>query len=349
MRRLSSVGIPAPEETIVPNSHAFQSVVLAGAVAVSASMIGFAALPQASGPSAQTRAVALTSGETDIYLPNSTTFDPTVSNGFPPFFDVQQGPEMWFLSPPVGQLEAADLSGTDTQTTIGSFVNDYFTESSEKSLGAVAPSPGSEIDLANFGGGYENELAYSLDGSGGYTVSDTLITPSGDYTIPLGSTVTEASAVVPADAYSFADLVTSIQNTVGVADGWFSEAPTAFAAGEYPLGLSEELAGFNNLTVGVGNDLLTNGYAVLTASDGNAGYDLINPGQPADFATALTQVHTDLADIQMDLTNAMTDFGSGNDYFGLVDLGSVATDSTSATDAIILGLFDSLIGAAVTD
>jgi hypothetical protein len=152
-----------------------------------------------------------------------------------------------------------------------------------------------------------------------------------------------------ADGYSFAELIESIQNTVGVADGWFSEAPTAFAAGEYPLGLSEELAGFNNLTVGVGNDLLTNGYAVLTASDGNAGYDLINPGQPADFATALTQVHTDLADIQMDLTNAMTDFGSGNDYFGLVELGSVATDSTSATDAIILGLFDSLIGAAVTD
>jgi hypothetical protein len=68
-----------------------------------------------------------------------------------------------------------------------------------------------------------------------------------------------------------------------------------------------------------------------------------------DFATALTQAHADLAAIQMDLTNAMTDFGSGNDYFGLVDLGAVATDSTSASDAIILGLFDSLVGAAVTD
>jgi hypothetical protein len=211
----------------VPNSPAFHSVALAGAAAIGASLIGFAALSQTSGPPTQTRAVQLTSGESELIAP--------------------------------------------------------------------------------------------FDGA------------------------------AQADGYSFMDLLTSIQNTVGAADGWFTSADTAFAQGEYPLALSEELAGFNNLTVGVGNDLLTNGYAVLTMSDGNAGYALENPGQPADFATALTDVQESLSNIQTDLTNAMTDFGSGNDYFGLVDLGSVATDSTSATDAIILGLFDALTGAAVTD
>jgi hypothetical protein len=210
----------------VPNRPLFQPVALAGAVAISASLIGFAALPQTSGPPTQTRAVQLTSGE--------------------------------------------------------------------------------------------SELIASFDGA------------------------------AQADGYTFTDLLSSIQHTVSYGDGWFTSADTAFTHGEYPLALSEELAGFNNLTVGVGNDLLTNGYAALTMSDGNAGYDLVNPAQPQDFATALTDAQESLSHIQMDLTNAMTDFGSGNDYFGLLDLGSVATDSTSATDAIILGLFDSIPGMLFT-
>ncbi len=207
----------------MPNRPLFQPVALAGAVAISASLIGFAALPQASSPPAQTLAVQLTSGESELIAP--------------------------------------------------------------------------------------------IDGA------------------------------AQADGYSFADLITSVQNTVSYGDGWFSSAETAFSHGEYPLALSEGLAGFNNLTVGVGNDLLTNGYAALTGSDGNAGYDLINPGQPVDFASALIQVHTDLADIQQDLNVALTEFANGDSYFGLVNLGQISIDSTNATDAVILGLFDSLTGA----
>ena len=210
----------------MPNRPLFQPVALAGAVAISASLIGFAALPQASAPPAQTLAVQLTSGESELIAP--------------------------------------------------------------------------------------------IDGA------------------------------AQADGYSFADLITSVQNTVSYGDGWFSSAETAFSHGEYPLALSEGLAGFNNLTVGVGNDLLTNGYAALTGSDGNAGYDLINPGQPVDFASALIQVHTDLADIQQDLNVALTEFANGDSYFGLVNLGQISIDSTSATDAVILGLFDSLTGAPET-
>jgi hypothetical protein len=121
----------------VPNRPLLQPVALAGAVAISASLIGFAALPQTSGPPTQTRAVALTSGETELIAP--------------------------------------------------------------------------------------------FDGA------------------------------AQADGYTITDLLSSIQNTVNYGDGWFSSAETAFTHGEYPLALSEELAGFNNLTVGVGNDLLTNG------------------------------------------------------------------------------------------
>jgi hypothetical protein len=168
-----------------------------------------------------------------------------------------------------------------------------------------------------------------------------------DLIVPLD--VSGLAGAADPDGYSFAELITSIQDTVGAADKWFSEVPTAFAEGNYPLALSEELAGFNNLTVGVGNDLLTNGYAVLTMADGNAGYALENPGQPADFATALTEAQESLSNIQQDLTLALNDFASGDNYFGLADLGQISVDSTNATDAIILGLFDSLTGAAVSD
>jgi hypothetical protein len=160
--------------------------------------------------------------------------------------------------------------------------------------------------------------------------------------------VASLAGAAQADGYSFTDLLTSIQNTVGAGDGWFSSASTSFAEGEYPLALSEELAGFNDLTVGVDSDLLANGYAFLTGSDGNAGFVLENPGQPADLAATLNEFNEFLGQAQSSFTDALTAFGTGDEYFGLVDLSEVGINSTYATDAIILGLFDVLTGAAVT-
>ena len=338
------------------NRPFLQPVALAGAVAISASLIGFAALQQTSPPS-QTRAVVLTAGDAEIFLPDLSTFTPTVAEGFPPVEEVLQGAEQWSLINSPGVV--VNLDGNDTQTTIGSFVNNDFLERGgvEGGAGAGVPLPasGSEIDLMSFGGGYESEWANLVDENGGHTITDTIITPFGDYTIPLGSTppppesdVVSVAAAVPAAAYSFTDLVTSIQNTVSAGEGWFTSADTAFTHGEYPLALSEELAGFNNLTVGVGNDLLTNGYAALTGDGGNAGYALENPPQPQDFATALAEFQTSLTSIQQDFAGAFTEFASGQTYFGLIDLGQVGVDSTSGTDAIILGVFDSIPGMVFT-
>jgi hypothetical protein len=160
--------------------------------------------------------------------------------------------------------------------------------------------------------------------------------------------VASLAGAAQADGYSFTDLLTSIQDTVGAGGGWFTSAATSFAEGEYPLALSEELAGFNDLTVGVDSDLLTNGYAFLTGSDGNAGFVLENPGQPADLATTLNVFNELLGQAQTDFTEALTAFGTGDEYSGLVDLSDFGINSTYATDALILGLFDSLTGAAVT-
>lgn len=333
-----------------------KTVAIAGAAAISAGLIGFAALSQTPHQSPQTRPVTLTAGETEIFLPDLSTFTPTVAAGFPPVEEVLQGAEKWDLSNSPG-IEVI-LNGTDTQSTIGSFVNDDFLESGGLAggagAGAVLPYPGSEIDLMNFGGGFENEWLSLIDSDGGKTITDTFITPFGNYTIPLGSTPPTESgdisvaAAVPAAAYSFADLQSSIDITTAAADKQFGLAEAAFTQGQYPLALSEALGGLNNQTVGVNNDLLVNGYAALTGVGGNAGYALENPPQPLDLAIALTEVQTSLANVQQDFSVAFTDFASGDTYFGLVNLGQASVDSTSATDAIILGLFDSLIGAGAS-
>ena len=362
----------------MPNRPLFQPVALAGAVAISASLIGFDALPQASGPSTQTRAVQLTSGESELIAPLDGAAQ---ADGYS-FSDliasvqntVNYG-ESWFTSAETaftqGEYPLAlseELAGfNDLTVGVG---NDLLTNGyaaltgSDGNAGYVLDNPGQPVDFASALIQVHTDLAdiqqdlnvaltefangdsyFGLVNLGQISIDSTNATDA--VILGLFDSLTgapETAAAAQADGYTFADLLTSIQNTVSSGDGFFTSAETALTHGEYAVALSDELAGFNNLTVGVGNDLLTNSYAALTMSDGNAGYDLEAPGQPGDFATALVQVHQDLAFIQTDLSLAMTDFGSGDTYSGLVDLGSVATDSTNATDAIILGLFDSIPG-----
>ncbi len=365
----------------MPNRPLFQPVALAGAVAISASLIGFAALPHTSGPPTQTRAVQLTSGESELIAP----FDGAAQADGYSFADlvtsvqntVSYG-ESWFNSAETafthGEYPLAlseELAGFNNLTVgVG---NDLLTNGyaaltgSDGNAGYDLDNPGQPVDFATALIQVHTDLAdiqqdlnvaltelssgetyFGLANLGQISIDSTNATDA--VILGLFDSLTgapETAAAAQADGYSFADLFTSVQNTANYGESWFTSAETAFTHGAYAVALSDELAGFNNLTVGVGNDLLTNGYAALTMSDGNAGYDLEAPGQPGDFATALVQVHQDLAAIQTDLSLAMTDFGSGDSYFGLVDLGSVATDSTSATDAIILGLFDSIPGVIV--
>lgn len=331
----------------MPNSR-IQIVAVAGAAAVSASLVGLAALQSTSGPSAQTRAVALTAGDTEIFLPDLSTFTPSVAEGFPPVEEVLQGAETWSLANSPGVI--VNLDGNDTQTTIGSFVNNDFLERGgvEGGAGAGVPLPasGSEIDVMNFGGGFQSEWANLVDDNGGHTITDTFMTPFGNYTIPLGSTAAEVAAAAPADAFS--GLESSIEFNTSAAETAFGLAQTAFTAGEYPLALSEALDGFNNLTVGVSNDLLVNGYTALSGGGIYAEFVLQNPGQPTDLAVAFDSAHEFLAQAQGLLTEAVTDFGLGNTISGLTELGGVSVDSTYASDAIILGLFDSIPGMLLT-
>jgi hypothetical protein len=147
--------------------------------------------PPSSQPSVQTPTIHLTASDAgEIFTPDATTFDPAVTEGYPPLLELQQGTETWdFANPPVGTTEG-DLGGPDTQLTIGSFTNNYLVEKSYEAFGngeaalATLPAQGSVLDLANFGGGFENELIFSpaIDSTAA-TITDTVITPFGDFTL----------------------------------------------------------------------------------------------------------------------------------------------------------------------
>jgi hypothetical protein len=131
--------------------------------------------------------------------PDIGTFIPSGPvEGLAPFYTEVSGTEGWGItdlttsSVPTGD---ADLfGGTDTETTIGSATFNDFVGSSGLIEGpnfAIA-GDGLQVDLANFGGGYENELVDVPSGGDAAGVSDLLITPFGDFPV-LGSFFTDLS------------------------------------------------------------------------------------------------------------------------------------------------------------
>jgi hypothetical protein len=122
------------------------------------------------------------------FTPDQTNFDPTqIVVGYPPLLTVVDGTESWnILDTTTNTVEFPDdFQGVDNETTIGSFTNNDIITTSGFTLinpntGVSFAAPvGTEVDLANFGGGFENEWIDIPSGpdSG---VSDLLITPLGD-------------------------------------------------------------------------------------------------------------------------------------------------------------------------
>jgi hypothetical protein len=122
------------------------------------------------------------------FTPDTSTFVPSQVEGYPPLIDEVTGAEQWAFSNfttganPFGDV----LTGTDTETTIGSFTNDDFLSSSSSSFTLHGSStafdltPGAQLDIANFGLGFENAWMDVASGPNA-GVSDLLITPFGDF------------------------------------------------------------------------------------------------------------------------------------------------------------------------
>ena len=134
--------------------------------------------------------------------PDTSTFVPTGPvEGFPPFFSDVTGFENWSATDLTTNTVAVGdvVGGSDTETTIGSFTNNYFTGVggeffiSNGTNSFLLGGEGLQIDLANFGGGYENELVDIPTGADGAGLSDLLITPMGDFPL-FGSFFTDFSS-----------------------------------------------------------------------------------------------------------------------------------------------------------
>ena len=126
--------------------------------------------------------MAVAFADTLDFQPDPTTFDPTNAIGYPPLDNELIGTEDWSrVDLTSGTVEAKDLfEGVDTQTTIGTFTNDDFLATAVPDVPSYV---GTQIDLANFGGGFENEWldAPTAVGAPFAGISDLLITPFGDF------------------------------------------------------------------------------------------------------------------------------------------------------------------------
>lgn len=134
------------------------------------------------------------------FTPNVSTFVPSQAEGYPPLIDVVTGTEKWNIFDLTTNTASVSniLLGTDTHTTFGSFVNDDFLTSSGLTIlgppdNLVLPE-GTEIDLANFGLGFENawmDIPTGTDAG----ISDLLITPFGDFEL-FGSAFSDLSTAL---------------------------------------------------------------------------------------------------------------------------------------------------------
>jgi hypothetical protein len=133
------------------------------------------------------------------FTPDITTFVPKQVEGYPPLINEVTGAESWGVSDiTTNTVPFSDvLDGTDTETTIGSFTNDDYLTNIGLIVGGsptfLVPA-GSQIDLANFGLGFENEWIDIPSGTD-TGISDLLITPFGDFAL-LGSGFSELATAI---------------------------------------------------------------------------------------------------------------------------------------------------------
>ncbi|MGH3563091.1 MAG: hypothetical protein ACRDTN_15230 [Mycobacterium sp.] len=128
--------------------------------------------------------VTVAFADTYVDVPDPATFNPTqATEGFPPFYNVETGTEHWTINDVSNGSSAFDqLSGIDTQTTLGFFTTDDFLVTFNDGA-AGAPPDGSQVDYANFGLGFANEWieAPAATAGGAPTITDLFITPFGDF------------------------------------------------------------------------------------------------------------------------------------------------------------------------
>jgi hypothetical protein len=158
-------------------------------------LIGLAAATGAVGVAAMVATAAAPTARADdsIYAPDPSTFLSAPEPGYPPLLDVLQGQETWDQTGGLPGGDTYTFTGLDTHTTFfGAFTNDYFLTDGYGGIydpvfvdgGSVFLPEGTQLDVMNYGLGFEN-LWVDIPAAGADpgSITDTLITPFGDFTL----------------------------------------------------------------------------------------------------------------------------------------------------------------------
>lgn len=225
----------------------------------------------------------------------------------------------------------ADLGSVDTNETVASLLgltNAEFTVAGGSAAAggsdSALPTVGSVYDEFNLGNGYENVYTDIVSATGGPdTVSDTLVTPNGDYNLDsLFGSIDAAAPMQPGDAFTGLE----VGNINGAADafsiGGFTLDPTLAAGGEgfdgvTPLASLPPLLEIGGSSLGnpadAGNDFATQSFDVYSGSGSTA----------TDVGSITTGL--DVTDV-LGLTNTQ-----------LIVTGATAADGGSAADLPTVG------------
>jgi hypothetical protein len=182
----------------------------------------------------------------------------------------------------------ADLGSVDTNETVASLfglTNAEFTVAGDTAAAggsdSALPTVGSVYDEFNLGNGYENVYTDIVSATGGPdTVSDTLVTPNGDYNLDsLFGSIDASAPMQPGDAFTGLE----VGNINGAADafgiGGFTLDPTLAAGGEgfdgvTPLASLPPLLELGGSSLGnpadAGNDFATQSFDVYSGSGSTA-------------------------------------------------------------------------------
>jgi hypothetical protein len=279
----------------------------------------------------------------DAFTIGSYTFDPFTApgvEGFDPVAPLSSAPPLLELgggtalgAPLAAQnFEVFDSSGTDlgsiqgneTVTSLFGLTNAAFTVASDTPAAggsaAALPTLGSVYDEFNLGNGYEN-IYTATPGTDG-TVTDTLVTPTGDVNLDSLFSFNAADPLNPGDAFTGLEVGNITGATDAFSIGGFTLDPTLAAGGEgfdtvAPLATAAPLLEIGGSSLGdpsnAGNDLATQSFDVYSGSGSSA----------TDIGTITTGE---------DVTNLL-----GLTNTQLVVTGATAADGGSASDLPTVG------------
>ena len=197
-------------------------------------------------------AVAVADAGADAFTIGGFTFDPQLAaggEGFDPVAQLTTSPPLLELGggtalglplaaqefnvyDPTSGTELGSIEGNETIASLFGLTNTEFTVASvDPSAGgtdASLPTVGSVYDVFNLGNGYEN--VYTAVPGG--TVTDTLITPSGDVNLDSLFSFNEADPLNPGDAFTGLDVSGISGATDAFSIDGFTLDPTLAAGGE---------------------------------------------------------------------------------------------------------------------